>query len=192
MKLVEAMKEVKYNKVKIADLEQKIQANCARLSYETPQLGTEEETVAKVRSWVQSALDLSMRNLTLLCAIQRTNLATMVTIDLSGRKVTHSIAWWVWRRREYIKIEQGVLTRLNDRGLREQVVAPQSTGQPTHIKIVRHFDVNQRDELLSHRADEIARIDAALEIANVMTDLVEESTLLAQLLARSSDQGGVP
>ena len=42
MKIIEAMKKVKMNEVKIADLQTRIGNHCANLSHETPVYGTEK------------------------------------------------------------------------------------------------------------------------------------------------------
>lgn len=170
MKLIEAMKRVKSNKEKIADLQQKIGTHCANLSHETPVYGT--ETGNKIKEWLQSCTDLSQENVRLLLAIQRTNLVTPVTITLETKTVTKMIAEWVWRRREYAKMDMLTWSQLTDRGLKEGV-ANTSTGQPFELKIVRHYDPATRDNQLVMFKGEPHEIDAALEIINAVTDLVE-------------------
>ncbi len=170
MKLIEAMKRVKMNKEKIADLQRKIATHCANLNHETPVYGT--ETGNKVREWLQSATDLSQENVRLLLSIQRTNLATHVAVELGGKSVSKTIAEWVWRRREYAKLDEATWRQLTDRGLKEGV-ASTSTGQPFELKIVRHFNPTERDEKVSMYTTEPHQVDVALEIANAVTDLIE-------------------
>lgn len=170
MKLIEAMKRVKQNKEKIADLQAKIAGHCANLSHETPVYGT--ETPTKIREWLQGCTDLSQDNVQLLVAIQRTNLATAVTVTLGDTAVTKRIAEWVWRRREYAALDLATWSKLTDRGLKEGQ-ANTSTGQPFELKIVRHFDPVQRDTKLALYKSEPHEIDAALEIINAITDLIE-------------------
>jgi len=170
MKLIEAMKKVKANKEKIADLQAKIGNHCANLAHETPVYGA--ETVNKVKEWLQSCTDISQENVRLLLAIQKTNLATNVTINLSEKNVTKSIAEWVWRRREYANLDLQTWGKLTDRGLKEGV-ANTSTGTPFELKIVRHYDPVIRDSKVLMFKAEPHEIDAALEIANAVTDLVE-------------------
>lgn len=169
MKIIEAMKKVKHNKEKITDLQTKIGNVCANLAHESPLYGA--ETQNKVREWLQSCQDLSQDNVSLLCAISRTNLATPVTIDLVGKAVTKSIAEWVWRRREYAKLDLATFSKLTDRGLKEGH-GQTSTGVPFEIKIVRHYDPAKRDEALAMYQAEPHLIDAALEVVNAVTDLV--------------------
>src|SRR5215471_1771437 len=107
MKIVEALKRVKSNKEKIGDLRVKIGNHCANMSFETPLYG--DATKAKVSEWVQSATDLTKENVRLLESIQRTNLQTLVTIKIGeGQALTNSIAYWIWRRREYSAMDLAV------------------------------------------------------------------------------------
>lgn len=170
MKLIEAMKRVKANKEKIADLQGKIGNHCANLEHETPMYGS--ETGTRIKEWLQSCTDLSQENVRLLVAIQRTNLVTRVQISLGGTYVTKTIAEWVWRRREYAKLDSDTWGKLTDRGLKEGFMNS-STGQPFQVKIVRHFDPVHRDSQMSMYRSEPHDIDAALEIVNAVTDLVE-------------------
>lgn len=171
MKIIEAMKRIKANKEKAADLRQKIQAITANLSYETPLYG--DKTSEKIREWTQSCDDLSQENIRLLTAIQRTNLKTVVTIELGGKPVTKNIAEWIWRRREYAAADMLTWTMLTDRNLKEGNLQ-QSTGEVLQIKIVRHYDPELRDKMVAMYRTEPHEIDAALEVINAVTDLIEE------------------
>src|SRR5258706_14930760 len=102
MKIIEAMKKVKANKEKITDLQAKISTSCATLSFEHPLY---PDTKAKIAEWAQSCNVLSQENIRLLVSIARTNLATYTTIELGDKRVTKSLAEWVWRRREYAAID---------------------------------------------------------------------------------------
>ena len=170
MKIIEAMKRVKANKEKIADLQQKIAQYCANLSFETLVYGA--DTTNKVREWLQSCTDVSQENIRLLTAIQRTNSATQVPITLGDKTVVKSIAEWVWRRREYAALDLKTWQMLTDRNLKEGM-GQNSQGSPVEVKIVRHFDPVQRDKMLAMFKSEPHEIDAALEVVNAVTDLVE-------------------
>lgn len=171
MKLIEAMKRVKQNKEKITDLQSKIRDNCAHYQHETPLYGDEQGN--KVKEWLQSCNDLAQENCRLLLNIQHTNLATQVTIGLGEKSVTKPIAWWVWRRREYAAMDLKTWQALSDRGLKEGH-AQSTTGQPFEMKLKRHYDPAQRDEKVAMYKAEPHEIDAALEIANAITDLIEK------------------
>lgn len=170
MKLIEAMKKVKMNKEKIADLQNKIRECSANLSHETPLY--KDQTQAKISGWVQTCQDLCKDNVDLLVKIQKTNIQTMVTIQLGENNVEKSISEWVWRRREYAEIEQKTFACLSDRGLKEGFMN-QSTGQAIQVTIVRHFDPEWRDHNMSILREEPHKIDAALEVVNAVTDLLE-------------------
>lgn len=169
MKIIEAMKRVKMNKEKIADLRKRIANSSANLSYETP---VYEDTAAKIKEWLQSCSDTSQDNVNLLVGIQRTNLATQVPIQMGDKTVTKSIAEWVWRRREYAKMDFDTWSQLTDRGLKEQKVAQSTGAEPMDVKIVRHYDPAQRDDMLAIYRAEPHVIDSVLEIVNATTDLV--------------------
>lgn len=170
MKIIEAMKRVKANKEKIADLQQRISQVSANLSFETPLYG--DQTKAKIDEWLQACHDTGLENVRLLTAIARTNLATSVTIKLGDNTVTKSIAEWVWRRREYSGIDLRTWSCLTDRNLKEGNL-PTTTGVATEVKIVRYYDPNIRDKKLAEFRTEPHEIDAALEVVNATTDLIE-------------------
>jgi hypothetical protein len=170
VKIIEAMKRVKANKEKVADLQKQIGQFCANLNFETPTYGA--ETHNKIREWLQACDDTSQQSARLLVAIQRTNLATQVTITLGDKAVTKPIAEWIWRRREYAAIDLKTWQALTDRGLKEGT-GQNSSGTPVEVKLVRHFDPVQRDKMVAMFKSEAHEIDAALEVINAVTDLVE-------------------
>lgn len=170
MKIIEAMKRVKSNREKITDLQGKIALHCANLSLETPLYGA--ETPDKITGWLQSCTDLTQENVRLLTAISRTNIATQATVELGGNLVTKSLAEWIWRRREYAKVDLETWQKLTDRGLREGPVQT-SQGTVTEVKLVRFYDPNIRDARIAMFRSEPHDIDAALEVVNAVTELVE-------------------
>lgn len=169
MKIIEAMKKIKANKAKIVDLQEKIKANSANLNFETPLY---ENPQAKIAEWAQSAEDTGQENIRLLVAIQRTNLATPVTIELGGKQVSKNIAEWVWRRRDYAKVDLGTWSMMTDRNLKEGQ-AQSSVGTVVDVKIVRHYNPQIRDDKKAMYSGEPSAIDAALEVTNAVTDLLE-------------------
>jgi hypothetical protein len=169
MKLIEAMKKIKGNRQKIADLQEKIAKNCAQLSHETSPY---DDPKSKVREWAQACDDLSRETVELLTRISRTNLATNVTVEISGKPVVKPIAEWIWRRREFAMIDLKTWRHMNDRGLKEGQMQS-STGQPIDVKIVRNYDTELRDKKMDEYSSEPRDIDSALEIANAITDLLD-------------------
>lgn len=169
MKIIEAMKQVKANKEKIADLSTRIGQNSANLSIETPLY---PDAQVKIIEWTQTCLDISRDNVQLLVRIAKTNMATPVAIQLGDKLVTKSIAEWVWRRREYAALDMSVWSKQTDRGLKEQNVQS-SPGMISEIKLVRHYDPATRDANMDILRREPHMIDAALEVVNATTDLLE-------------------
>jgi hypothetical protein len=171
MKIIEAMKKVKANKAKIADLQTKISQISAHLSHETPLYGT--QTPEKINEWTQSCEDLSQDNIRLLVSIALTNLKTNATIELGGRQVTKTLAEWVWRRREYAALDLRTYSVMTDRGLKEGTFNA-STGVPMEVKLVRNYNPERKDKKMAEFQSEPHDIDSALEVVNAVTDLVEQ------------------
>lgn len=172
MKIIEAMKRVKNNEEKVTDLQNKIASCSANLSYETPIYG--DETKKKLLEFAQSCEDISQENVRLLCAIQRTNLQTKVTIEVGGKQVTKTVAEWVWRRRKYSKLDHNTWFQFNDRGLKsKEGIINTSTGSPMEIKLIKHYDIDTVDNKRELYRSENHIIDSNLEIINATTDLIE-------------------
>ena len=170
MKIIEGMKRIKANKAKIQDLQEKISKISANLSYETPLYGV--DTAQKLSEWAQSCNDCAQENVRLLVAIARTNLVTKATVKIAEQSITKTLAEWIWRRREYAKVDLETWSKMTDRGLREGS-ANSSTGVPIVATIVRHYDVEKRDKKMAEYQSEPHEIDAALEVVNAVTDLIE-------------------
>lgn len=171
MKIIEALKTIKLNRQKIADFQQRISKLAATTNLETPQYG--EDQKKQVEALVQSCHDLGQDNIALTIRIQKTNLATPVSIDLGDKTVTRTIAEWVARRREYAGADFTTYSMLSDRGIKEGHIAVPGQTEKVEIKIVRHFDVAARDAKLDQLRAEPILIDSALEIINAVTDLHE-------------------
>jgi len=169
VKLIQAMKKLKDLNLKAEDLRKKVQAHSADLNVETPAYEDQKNQVA---SWVQGHSDILAEILDLRVAIQRTNLATLVTIELGGRQVTKSIAAWIHRRRDLAKTDMSMFSMLTDRGLKEQNF--QTAGSPvvTEIRIRRYYDPAERDSKLELYRSEPSVIDATLEVTNATTELL--------------------
>jgi len=169
MKIIEAMKQIKDLQRKAEDLRQKVGNHSADLDYETPLYENQKLQVAE---WLQAHSDIMKEILRLRVAIQRTNILTEVTITLSGKDVTKSIAEWIHRRRDLAGYEQNAWGRLTDRNLREGTIT-QSTGQLKEVKIRRYFDPLVRDRKIEEFRSEPHQIDSTLEVVNAVTNLIE-------------------
>ena len=169
MKVIEALKGVKDLQRKADDLKTKVKTHCAHLSNEKPVYENQKEQVAQ---WIQSYGDTVKEILRLRIAIQKTNIATPVDVQLNGKAVTKSIAEWIHRRRDLAGMEYSIWSSLTDKGLREGQIT-QSNGEKIDVTIKRYFDPAERDKKLDIYVSEPTLIDARLEIANAVTDLIE-------------------
>lgn len=167
MKLIEAMKKLKDLNIKAEDLRKKVSVHCADLSFETPMYPDQASVVS---GWIQAHSDLMQEILKLRVGIQRTNLKTLVAIELGGKSVSKTISEWIHRRRDLAKLDMDMWSKLGDRGLAEQS-GKDSQGQQVDIKIRRYFDPKIRDEKIDLYRSEPSVIDATLEVVNAVTEL---------------------
>lgn len=171
--IIEALKKVKSNRVKIEDLQRMISKNAAQMEHETNEYGSPEDVKKKIQGWVQSALDLTKENERLLESIARTNLLTDVTIEIGGNQITKSIAAWIYRRREFALCDLNTMQALNDGGRKDGHVAIKNSTEHVQVKVLRNYDPVYRDKFLDVFAEEPSIIDARLEIINATTPLIE-------------------
>jgi hypothetical protein len=169
MKLIEAMKEIKNLKVKAEDLRKKVACFCVKASFESnmyPDQG------AQIQEWIQSHSDTIKLIAKLSVGIQKTNLATIVDIELGGKEVSHSISEWILRRRDLAELERACWAGMTDKGIKEGMFK-QTDGTSSEVKIVRYYDPKIRDEKIELYRSEPSIIDRTLETVNAITDLVE-------------------
>ena len=171
MKIIEAMKKTQDLQRKAEDLRGKVALYCADLSHETPVYGDNQRQ--QVREWLQGHGDIVQEIARLRIAIQRTNLATPVSIEIGGKTVTKTIAEWIHRRRDLANLDSDMWRKLGDRGLKEGMLMG-SQGQQQEVKIRRYFDPVERDRMVEMYRSEPMTIDATLEVVNAVTDLIEE------------------
>lgn len=168
MKLIEALKTVKLNEKKIADFQERIRRNSARLSNETSPY---DDPTKQVTEWVQTCIDLNRSNTDLIHRIHKTNSSTTVPITIGGKQVFRTIDEWI-HRRTHADTDRRTMLMLTDRNLREGSVE-QSNGERVEVSIVRHYDAAARDQQLEILMEEPTLIDSQLEIVNAITDLVD-------------------
>jgi len=169
MKLIEALKKVKYLQKKADDIKEKIGKHSADLDYETPVYADQR---SQVTSWIQGYTDILKDISHLQYAIQKTNLEKQVKIKLGDNVVEKSITEWILRRRTLAKQELSMYKMLTDKNLREGNVQF-SGGQVVPAKIRRYYDPVERDKKLEELTTEPHEIDATLEIVNATTDLID-------------------
>ena len=166
--MIEGLKKLKDLKLKADDLKKKVKDHSAHLDYETPLY---EDQTKQVKEWIQAHSDILKEILKIQIGIQKTNLATDVTIELEGKNVTKSIAEWIHRRRDLANDECKMWRGLTDRGLKEGRMQ-QSTGDVMEIKIKRCYVPEERDKKIDALSSEPSLIDAKLEICNAVTNVV--------------------
>src|ERR1700679_468840 len=98
------MKRLKDLNTKAEDLRKKVVQHSADLTIETPVYADQRRQASE---WIQSHSDILKEILHLRVAMQRTNIATPVSIELDGKHVTKSIAEWIHRRRDLAKLDMG-------------------------------------------------------------------------------------
>ena len=172
MKLIQAMKQLKQLVIKAEDLREKVGKFCADLSFETP---TYPDQRATVDGWIQAHSDVLVQIEKLRLAIQRTNMATLVTIDIDGKQITKPIASWIHRRKDLAEWEGLMWAKLTDRSLKEQNVQTAPGGAVTEVRIRRYYDPALRDAKRDLYRREPSVIDGALEVVNATTELIEEA-----------------
>ena len=120
MVLIEALKEQKYTLRKMEDLRKKISSYCSDLDCMQPTYGSAEEQKKKITEWLQAHNDLALNLTDLKKSIQRTNLETIVEIQIGENKIARTIAEWIIRRREIIDFQLLAYNSLTDRNLAQQ------------------------------------------------------------------------
>jgi hypothetical protein len=172
MKLIEAMKQIKELQIKASDLRQKVKAHCADLDYETP---VYTDQARQIKEWIQSHSDVLKEVLRLRLRIQKTNLATDVTIRLGEHDVTKCIAAWIHRRRDLANDETTMWAGLTDKNLKEGQFLPSTTAgvTPSQVKLRRYYDPAERDKAIELYRNEPSVIDRTLEVVNAVTDVLD-------------------
>lgn len=169
MKIIEALKKIKELTTKSEDYRTKLKSFCADHEFETP---TYPDQRQQITEWLQGHKDLCREIGALKFRLAKTNLATMVPIQLGENTVTKSIYEWIERRRSLSAMELMGWQCLSNRGLREGQ-AQQSNGQLVPLKIRYYYDQREKDKAMAILSSEPGLIDAKLEIINAITDLLD-------------------
>jgi len=177
MKLIQGMKQVQDLLRKADDLKQKIAKYCVDLDFETPTYGSADQQKEKLKEWLQGHHDIIKEVERLRLDIARTNLATLVTIEIGGKQITKPITAWIMRRgvkgNGLAGQEQKAYLALTDKGLKDGQ-AKVTTGDTIAVKVRRYYDPSERDNKTELYRSEAAIIDATLEVTNAITELMEE------------------
>ncbi len=170
MKIIEALKQTKDLLRKASDIRDKVGKYSAHLNVETPMYPDQKK---QIEEWIQAHSDVLKEILRLRVAIQRTNVLTMVTIEIGGTQITKSIAEWIHRRRDLASYERDCWARLTDKNLREGI-ATDSQNEKREVKIIRCYNPAVRDSQIEMLTSEPCIIDSRLEVVNAVTDLIEQ------------------
>lgn len=175
MKIIEALKKIKDLKRKADDIKNKIAQNSADLDTETPNYGTVEKQKAQIEEWIQAHSDILKEILKLKIAIQKTNLATTIAVvAVEGKNpITKSMAEWVIRRRDLAPEEASVWQHLTNKRLQPITYKKPTDTEASIANVRKYYNQAHRDRQLEIYTSEPSKIDAALEIANATTDLIE-------------------
>lgn len=169
MKIIEALKQIKYLTKKCEDIQQKLAIHSADMEYENPPF---PDMKAKVSEWVQSHGDIVKEIGKLKFRVQKTNVLTSVSVPLDGITVTKTIYEWIQRRKDLSKLELNAWEKLTDRNLKDQNYQ-QTTGQQSLLKMRRYYDPSEKEKRVLQLKAEPVCIDTVLEITNCTTDLLE-------------------
>ena len=169
MKIIEGMKRIKELNIKCQDLKSKVEKYAADLDFENP---TYPDQKGQIREWVQSYQDSVKEMERLKLAVQKTNLATSVVVEIADKKITKSIAAWILRRRKLAKMDASIWQSLTDRGMKDGSFK-QTDGTNREVKVRRYFDVKEKDQKVVEYNSEPMIIDRTLEVINCITELME-------------------
>lgn len=169
MKIIEAMRKIKINLGKITEYKKLVAQYCADYEIQEP---TYPDQIGMVRSWLMATHDLLEETEKLKRCISETNLATQVTVELDGKRITKSITEWIARRDTLSKLELEIWSALGDKGLSTQAMKNQINNEVQLVKVRRYFDAKERDAKISLFSAEPHTIDGALEVANATTELI--------------------
>ena len=174
MKIIEALKKNKDLMRKLEDIRKKLSTYCADMSVETPTYDTPEKQREQMDSWLKSHHDILKEIEKNRLAIQRTNLATMVKIQIvDDLFVEKSIAAWIHRRKDLANLDFKAWTSLTCKNLRQQAFKPDPNKETIEVATVRkYYDQKEKDKKVEEYTSEPSRINAALEIVNATTDLI--------------------
>lgn len=167
MYLIEALKEVKSLREKVHDLTRKISNNSAHRE-DCP---TEyKDPAAEVKSWQDQVHGATKRIEELLLRINKTNLATSVSIKIGDNTVEKSIAGWILRTRELASLDCAAWIACTNRMLR--AVPDRKDDQKVYTPIL-NYDAKLRDRKVEEYQGEPGIINTRLETVNATTELLE-------------------
>lgn len=169
MKIVEAIKQVKYLTNKARDIEAKIGQYCADMDFEAPFY---ENQAQQLKEWQQSHKDIVREIGKLKYLLTKTNVMTKATVVIDGHEVNKSLSEWIERRRLLSELELRGWKAMTDKGLKA-AKAQKSDGSTLDVRVRLYFDPKARDRAIEVLSSEPTLIDSKLEIVNATTDLLD-------------------
>lgn len=177
MVIIEAMNELKIINKRLLNIVKHIQEYSSSCSIVKCDIADNlQDAKAKIKSEIQSGLDLIARYNQLKAQIDYTNLVT--TIMVAGKKCTIHDA--LISQRNTLKMRQLLWSALSkEAGEKQMMMAsrsmPQSASSETKksVQVDLHYDIEEQRAALSQVSQEEEQIDSALQIANTITQLKE-------------------
>lgn len=171
MKIIEALKELPLIEKRIAQMISDINQYASLISSEEPALGTEDAHKKKVKGLKQKAFDLIRHYEKIKNTLEKTN--CKVVVEIEGVKKT--IREWITVRKDTGKLYSAVFDAFNIKHATDLLnsVRIDVTKEGVNVSLKRMYS---EDEIKQEREKSdliISRIDAALEVVNATTDLVE-------------------
>lgn len=168
MKIIEAMKQIKALEHKAKDLLELARKHAADLDIES---AVYPDQKGQVKSWIDAYIGCLDTIISLQTKIQKTNTETVIPIIIGDDKIVRTISGWLYRKNK-IATETSIWKSLTDGNCRDSAFV-ESSGKQRDIKVRRYYDPQLRDKKISLLSQEPFLIDAALEVTNAVTDLIE-------------------
>lgn len=173
MRIIQGLKQLKDLARKAADLRAKVAKYHCDMDFEKPAYETEDKQRDVVAGWMQSHSDVLREIEKLRYRIQKTNVATQVTIEIGDNRITKSICEWIARRKDLVALDLEMWRQLTDRNLKGEAIVKNSSGENVTVRMRRYYDLKKKDQRMEVLASEPSLIDGELEIVNAVTDLLE-------------------
>lgn len=171
MKIIEALKELPLIEKKVKKNNEKIREYSSFGSHVGPAFDTQEQQNKEVDSLIQSNKDLIYRYMKIKHSLNLTNLKTDVTIN--GQTCTIA-DWIIWKQKTgqmFLSTYANLSTSIGESHIRIHQANLQDGIQ---IGIVKCYSETFKNTNIDSIQDTIDKIDAALEMVNATTDLIEE------------------
>jgi hypothetical protein len=174
MTIIEGLKKIKLLKQKHVSQITRIKNASCELDYEDRKFtyGTEDEQKTMVDGLLKSCSDIVSEIENISLRISKTNIETMVGIEIEGKTITKPISAWIMRRRELSAMSMKPFQALTDRNLKPSGYNVEGTDDLKVANPKRFYDQKSRDEKIVSLESEPVFIDGKLEVVNATTQLL--------------------